>query len=156
MKSLKFILVCWLCLASGLPLAAFAGQEGHGGDMAVSLFLGIARKNFACLKENPKFWQNEPSLLDDLKRAYDQTEVISVERTVLNDVEVDAINYPSPEKPRILINRSRWLVSGIDIKYRSLLVIHEYLSIAGYDDHVYQISYDLIEKNSPCLSLEDL
>lgn len=140
----------------GLSTASYAGQEGHGGDMAVSLFLGIAQQNLNCLEQNPQTWLQYPSLLTDLQDAVQRTQVISVEKTLLNGVEVDAINYPNPENPQILLNRTRWLENGIDIKLRSNLVVHEYLSIAGYEDRLYQISYKLIEKNSACLRSGEL
>ncbi len=140
-----------------LPALGFTeqGQEGHGGDIAVSLFLGVMRQTISCLRENPNSWNSQPRLLQDLQTAMTQTQVISVEKTLLNHVEVDAINYPNETNPQILVNRSRWLNTRLDTELRSHLVLHEYLSIAGYQDQEYEISYKLIQTNSTCLRREE-
>jgi len=132
--------------------AAHAGQEGHGGDIAVSIFVGVAYKTPACLKDSPLNDREYPGLADDFAAAIARTSVYSVDKTVLNGNEVDAINYPDIESPRILISRSRWLDDRLTNQMRALLVFHEYLSIAGYDDSSYKISYVRIQEIKKCLS----
>lgn len=131
------------------------GQEGHGGDIAVSIFVGIAYKTAACLAESPEELKDYPLLLEDFNSAIERTSIYSVEKTVLNGNEVDAINYPTVVAPRILINRNRWLDERLSITMRALLVFHEYLSIAGYDDSSYRISYTFINKNKECINQEE-
>lgn len=134
---------------------SFSGQEAHGGDIAVSIFYGVMRQTLYCLESNPQSWNSQPQLLQNLKSEFLRTRVISVEKTMLNGIEVDAINYPSKDDiPKILINRSRWLNENLDHVMRSRLVLHEYLGIANYDDQIYQLSYDLIQKNITCLKGE--
>ncbi|MBC7430241.1 MAG: hypothetical protein H7336_16625 [Bacteriovorax sp.] len=145
-----------IIISSIIPLSALAaqsdGQEGHGGDIAVSIFVGIAYKTAACLAESPESLKDYPLLLEDFNLAIARTSIYSVEKTVLNGNEVDAINYPTVEAPRILINRNRWLDDRLSTDMRALLVFHEYLSIAGYDDSSYKISYAYINKNKACIN----
>lgn len=149
-SSLLLLLSAMATFAS--PAARGAGQEGHGGDIAVSIFIGVAHRTAECLKESPLAEREYPSLLGDLVGAIARTSVYSVDKTVLNGNEVDAINYPSVDRPRILINRTRWLDDRLTNSMRALLVFHEYLSIAGYDDSSYKISYICIQEVKNCLN----
>lgn len=130
---------------------SWAGQEGHGGDMAVSIFIGIASTVNNCLQSNaPKEY---PLLVGELRFMIQKAKVYSVEKTILNGHEVDAINYPDQDNPRVLLNRARWLKPDIRTDFRAGLVLHEYLSLLGYQDDLYQISYPLVQKNKDCINL---
>lgn len=132
-----------------ISLVTFAGpvsqgQEGHGGDIAVSIFMGVAQElGDVFLKQQKEIFPG-PQFTVEFHQAFLSTKIFSVEKTVLNGMEVDAINYPDIDNPRILINRTRWLDNQLSMQMRSLLVLHEYLSIMGYDDSHYLISYPLI------------
>jgi hypothetical protein len=131
------------------------GQEGHGGDAAVGIFYGSTETMLACLKAAPSTWNGTlPQLVRDLDQAIAATTVSSVNQTILNGLEVDAINYPNAENPRILLNRKRWLSKDFGLDARAMISLHEYLSIAGYDDSRYGISYRLIERNQVCINQE--
>ena len=110
------------------------GQEGHGGDVVVGMFLGIAQATLNCMKENSGTWKEFPNLLEDLSYVFEHTQVSSrTEPVYLNGLEIDAINYPDSQVPRIIVSRGRWLADGYPNSYRAFLVLHEYLSIAGYN-----------------------
>jgi len=128
-----------------------AGQEGHGGDIAVSLFLGIAHKSLYCLAKIPSENLPSPTWTSEYEKAILTTHIYSAEKTELNGVEVDAINFPDIDNPRIIVNRSRWLRDELSDVMRSRLIIHEYLSIMGYEDKLYELSYPLVERNKQCL-----
>lgn len=135
-----------------LPTNSFAvGQEGHGGDIAVSVFLGIARTTCECFELNKNTWNTYPLLLDEMTSMIKKTKIYSVDKTLLEGQEVDAINYPDLENPKILINRNRWLDDNLNNHLRAELILHEYLSLIGYDDTQYQISYPIIQKNINCI-----
>jgi hypothetical protein len=156
MKTIFHCLAC-LILFSGPVFAENSsnGQEGHGGDAAVGLFYGATETMLACLKAAPATWNvNLPQLTRDLDQAIADTTVSSVDQTILNGVEVDAINYPNAEKPRILLNRKRWLSKDFGLDARAMISLHEFLSIAGYDDSRYGISYRLIDRNQVCINQE--
>ncbi len=87
--------------------------------------------------------------IDTFSGAIANTTVYSEGRLMLDDQEVDAINYPS--KRLIKVNRSRWMdLRGETATIaRFNLVIHEYLGIMGIDDTQYRVSHDLIRALSP-------
>ena len=128
------------------------GQEGHGGDIAVPMFIGLARTTCQCLSENSKSWKSYPLLINELQSMFQKAKVYSVDNTILNGYEFDAINYPDVNDPKILINRTRWLNSVLKNNQRAELILHEYLSLIGYDDGQYQISYLIIQKNKECIN----
>jgi hypothetical protein len=147
------VIFCTLLKAPAVH-AKIDGQEGHGGDIAVSIFIGIAYKTYLCLENSPEILADYPLLLEDFKSAMQRASVFSVERTLLNGNEVDAINYPTVDSPKILISRNRWLDERLSADMRALLVFHEYLSVAGYDDSSYKISYIQIQRHKTCINKE--
>lgn len=144
-----------LVIALLLATNAYAGQEGHGGDIAASIFLGIARSTNDCLIQNKSSWLDYPLLSDELNAMFLAAKVYSVDKTTLDGQEVDAINYPDIENPKILINRNRWLTEHLENSLRATLILHEYLSLIGYNDQQYQMSYPLIQKNKMCINNND-
>lgn len=156
MKNKLLGLFC--CLAMGFQVFADSlvyypsGQEGHGGDMAVSTFIGIARTTCDCLRTNGDSWKEYPLLLGEFESMIQKAKVYSVDKTILDGHEVDAINYPDVESPKILLNRDRWMKSDIKNDLRAELILHEYLSLIGYEDSKYQISYPIIKQNTQCIN----
>ncbi len=146
------IIISLLIIGSVSLSWARDGQEGHGGDIVVAMFYGIAKATLNCMQLNPSSWSGSPILYNDLNYVIEHTIVSSRSEPVyLNGEEVDAINYPDVEAPRIILNRGRWFESTYPNSYRAVLVLHEYLSIAGYDDQHYDISFPLAQKNSVCI-----
>jgi hypothetical protein len=142
----KIFLLIILCVMVTSAAMGKTGQEGHGGDIVVAEFILLAKRI------SQQFDDLEQELLPDsefvllFQEAVESTRIISAEHVYLGDVEVDAINYPDSDESRIVIGRNRWLDRRITVFSRSLLVIHEYLSIIGYDDIQYALSYQLTER----------
>lgn len=140
-RVLLFFLISLLLL----PWGAKAGQEGHGGDIVVSEFLIYANEVGDSLQGLLEFQLPSSDFIKEYNDAVADTKVSSEDRVYLSAVEVDAINFPSIDDPRIIINRERWLDPRLNIIQRKRLVLHEYLSIMGYDDSNYMLSYILIK-----------
>ncbi|MBT3234787.1 MAG: hypothetical protein HN353_02440 [Bdellovibrionales bacterium] len=136
------ITLCWMVTSVAMGKI---GQEGHGGDIVVAEFI-LRAKNIS-----QQFEKIEQEFLPDsefallFKEAVESTKISSAEHVYLDNVEVDAINYPDLEESMIVIGRNRWLDQRITPFARNLLVIHEYLSIIGYRDIQYALSYELTE-----------
>jgi hypothetical protein len=150
----KLFLALAGCLALYMPRASAQivpqGQELHGGDIAVSLFLGIAYKTLYCFSKNQEMM---PAVYfhKEFETALNKVKVYSVEKTFINGNEVDAINNRDAENPQIRISRTRWLREDLSDVMRARLVVHEMMGIMGYQDSNYEISYSLVEKNKNCI-----
>ena len=70
--------------------------------------------------------------------------VVSVEKTVRDGNEVDAINYPDLKK--IEIHRSRWNEYGKNLRRKLPIVLHEYLGLMRLGDASYQISSEYLAR----------
>jgi hypothetical protein len=133
-----------------LSLNLHAGQETHGGDIAVSLFMGVTHKSLECIISHNTYFPNEFFVIE-LESMINRVKVYSVDRTFINENEVDAINNRDIMNPIIRLNRSRWLSENLTDVLRARLVIHEFLSLLGYDDSNYQISFQLVEQHKQCI-----
>lgn len=121
-----------------------AGQEAHGGDIAVSIFMSTTYSLKGRIARLSPRSLPGPKFAADFNQAVKNTTVYSQDHVWLNGVELDAVNFPDVEKPRIVLSRSRWLDPKLDLEMRSRLVLHEYLSIMGYGDYQYEVSAPLM------------
>tara|TARA_B110001454_G_C12722992_1_gene435604 strand:- start:4505 stop:5332 length:828 start_codon:yes stop_codon:yes gene_type:complete len=139
----------------GLASISFAQNlVGNGGDVVAGEFNSIARTAVYFLqKRNLK--SGDLELVSDIQKKIETTVVESVvDELVIDGRVVDAINYPSVSA--IKINRKRWeQVRLRSPSERTLIVLHEYIWIAGVDDSHYAISTRLtneivndLDKNS--------
>ncbi len=116
--------------------SVFAGKEGGGGDSYSLEFTSLAHAISEQLTSRQVVINNvDPALFSS--RVAD-LKVVTQDRTLLNNAEVDAINYPSESK--IDLNRTRWALYGDDIQRKMNLVFHEVVSLMGLKDDRYQIS----------------
>lgn len=134
----------FITLLSIISFSAMAGIRdiGNGGDAIVLEFTTYAHQVLKDIQvdayaEFPEFKAS------DLANAIQKTQVVSLEKTILNGVEKDAINYPTLFK--IEVSRSRWLTQTNSPEKVRALVLHEYLGIMNIDDHDYRISGRLID-----------
>lgn len=147
-STVKWILSA-LLLGFGSP--GQAGHETHGGDMAVALFYQYADKIEACLNSVATIREN-PETMKAYIGTLNLVEVFSEDRTFIDGKEVDAINWPDVIAPKIFLNRSRWLVNSIPDTSRVVLVLHEMLSLMGFQDFRYQYSNAWTQQMSGCLN----
>jgi hypothetical protein len=122
------------------------GQEGHGGDTVVAEFLLLANDIAEAFGEVEVTLLPSETFSTEFDEALRDTTVTSAENVYLGDVEVDAINFPTTGDSRIIVGRSRWLDNRINNFQRRRLVVHEYLSILGYEDFHYKLSHSLVLK----------
>ena len=142
----KIIIIMLITTLLTCTQTSRAGQEGHGGDMAAALFLSVTYKLNDQIVKLPMSTFPTEGFLDTLNKAIHDTTIYSEEHVYLKDVEVDAINFPDIEQPRIILNRYRWLNTSLNYEIRSHLVLHEYLSIMGFNDSRYEISSAILSK----------
>ena len=136
----------WIWALLALPAQAPAGWEnGNAGDIYSAEFILTGRDLFQRLKLLPA---SELTGID-LNRFYGavmNTKVHSDEYVELNGYEVDAKNLP--ETGEIILNRSRWrpLRAESETRQRFLLVLHEYLWVAGVEDPQFRVSGRLMSQ----------
>ena len=75
---------------------------------------------------------------EQFNNAVETTRVTTIEKTVFEGAEVDAVNYP--KKHQVVLNRRRWRSYHNHFRYKLALVLHEYLGILGDSDTHYAIS----------------
>ena len=133
-----------VALFSILSASAFSGVRdiGNGGDAVVLEFKTYAAQVVKDIK-NEAFQIFPEFTLVDLEYALERTEVVSVDKTILEGIEKDAINYPT--RGLIEISRSRWQLKSNTPDQIRALVLHEYLGIMNIDDGDYKISQRLVE-----------
>jgi len=123
---------------------AWAGNTvANGGDVVAADFAKVARKTIGTYSEST-FQREYRPIVRKLKEALVTTRIRSEENLKLDSVEVDAVNIPSENL--IIANRSRW--NDLRNREKSLLVLHEYLWIAGFDDSNYQLSLEIQEQGT--------
>ena len=118
------------------------GQEGHGGDGDAADFVSVGRYLSFHLSDEDT---GPIAGFDRLQfiSAIEKTEIRSSETPLsLNGHWVDAINYPAEK--RIIFYRGSW--DQFDEQRKETLVLHEYLSILGYDDTNYYYSANIIAR----------
>lgn len=139
---MRFIILTILaCLAP----SAFAGWDnGNAGDSYAAEFELTAKDVVQRLELASKNGSPIPHTAA-LRAALSTTTVHSKDRVFWNDIEVDAVNYPSLNL--IEVGRIRWemLRRPTETKTRMRLVLHEYLWIIGVDDTGFRISQGMIE-----------
>lgn len=132
-----YLIVLLLTASVGQAFAYVESTDrGNGGDEISQSFVEVGYKLVESLMKDPVAGVDTEALLQAVKA----TRVFSEERLVLRGTEVDAINYPDPQSPRILVSRSRWAAMEKSSHRRVFLAFHEYLGIMGLDDSSYQIS----------------
>ena len=138
---MRFLLAGFIALIS---VSAFSGVRdvGNGGDAIVLEFTTLARQVSKDIQINAQYLFPEFSA-EDLETAIASTKVMSVEKTILNGIEKDAINYPG--LGLIKINRSRWGARSVSTEKLRALVLHEYLGIMNINDADFIISGRLID-----------
>ncbi|MEK2690653.1 PAN domain-containing protein [Bdellovibrio sp. GT3] len=112
---------------------------GGGGDGVVAEFTSIANVVFSALRSSPE----QISVVDvrKISESLPSLNIISTdEQLVVNNLSKDAKNWPTEK--RIAINRARWM--ALSDSQRQILVVHEVVSVNGYDDRYYNISSDLL------------
>lgn len=130
-------------------LVAFSSQAqnlvGNGGDVIASEFNSIARTAVYFLKLRP-LPTDDQALILKIEQKIEFTLVESVtDSLILNGREVDAINYPTLN--HIKISRKRWeQVRLRNPSERAMIVLHEYIWIAGTDDSAYATSSRLVKE----------
>lgn len=143
MKTVKLLLLS-LSLFTTISTFAHARDEdgdekGNGGDEYAKEFVTLAYDLMESLQKNPIPMVDNQALLAAIR----QTKVNSRPSLTLRGNEVDAINYPDPTEPKILLSRAAWDRMATARHRRVFLVLHEYLGIMGVDDSNYQISHKL-------------
>lgn len=129
---------------SRLAHSAESGQEGHGGDLIVADFLILGRDLSASLHQVAKAALPSENFAEEFDNVLSKARIVSAERVYLGGAEVDAINYPWENPPRVVIGRERWLDPRLARERKQLLILHELLSVLGHDDRLYQISHSLM------------
>ncbi|GEM_PF-2987527 len=124
---------------------------GNGGDVIASEFNAIARTAVYFLKQKT-LSAEDSSLVLNIEQKIESTLVESVaDQLVINGREVDAINYPSIG--HVKISRKRWeQVRLRDPSERTMIVLHEYIWIAGVDDSSYSVSSRLVKEITASLN----
>ncbi len=117
---------------------AIAGKESHGGDGYAQEFVSLGRVIAKSLLSKRLVLPNvEPERFNN---HVEITQVVTVDKTVFEGAEVDAVNYHDENK--IELNRKRWGQYENDIKRKMMLVLHEYLGVMRTGDYHYEISKD--------------
>ena len=111
----------------------YADHVGNGGDDYAIDFISTGFDVAEILLLYPVKGVDTKKFLEAIKK----TKVNSKKELFLNNFEVDAINYPNENPPRIEISRSGWDRIEKDPKKKMRLVFHEYLGISKIDDSLY-------------------
>lgn len=142
MKHFLFLLSLF-SFAAAADARTLGWDNGNAGDTYTAEFILTARDLLPRMKLLP---QSELSGIDmnRLSGAVLNAKVHSEEVLRLNGYEVDAINYP--DRQEILVSRSRWrnLRAPQETANRLMLVLHEYLFLAGVDDTQFRVSGRLV------------
>jgi hypothetical protein len=137
-KLIRTILVSYVALASFAVLGGTM-SGGGGGDGVAAEFMSIAHEVLEAVGGTviSKTNINTDKLITSLEGV---TVSSTTDDLVVDGVEKDAENWP--DRNLIEINRPRW--SGLSSKDRQRLVVHEIVSVNGYDDQDYSISDAII------------
>ena len=142
LHKIKSVFVTMFLVLASVAHAKGGGTAGNGGDAYALEFTTLARIIAESLA-------NQHIKLADVDAAkfseqIEKTKVVSLEQTILNDTEVDAINYPQENK--IEISRSRWKEYKGDQRKKLGLILHEMLGVMNVNDDHYQISSKYLEQ----------
>lgn len=128
---------------------------GNGGDIVASEFNSIARTAVYFLHKR-SLSSEDQQLVADILRKIETIQVESVENELsIAGRVVDAINYPS--LGQIKVSRKRW--EQIRLRgpsMRTMIVLHEYIWVAGVDDSHYAISTRLAKEIENDLDLNSI
>src|SRR4051812_43162138 len=111
-----------------LGTARAGGVSSGGGDAFAAEFVETGWRIAEILKRRPLAGIDSKKFENTVKSTF----VISLPRTFIGKVEVDAIKYPP--KKRIEMSRKRWSEHALEPRRRMVLVAHEYFGIMGIDD----------------------
>lgn len=136
----KLILCLFLAFTSLVPAFAKAGYETHGGDAICAEFMEAFDAIVETLN-NSNLNAIEKGVVDSLVAKRQVVQLSSKPELFLDGVEKDAINYSGDGLPKIEISQKSWARLTKDQK--SILVLHEILPIAGFNDKDYSISLNL-------------
>lgn len=143
----QWVVVCALvglvCAAVNTAAGSDGGSTnvGNGGDSYVIEFIATGRGIARALKAGHLSFL--PVDAAKFAACIETAEVASVEKTLLNGVEVDAINYPGEN--RIEVSRSRWQVNRRAVNHRFAVVLHEYLGLMGVKDKKAELSSQYLD-----------
>ncbi len=145
----RWIFILTLALL-GASVSALAREEdgidrGNPGDEYAAAFINIGYDLAENLAKDPIPGVEARALF----AAVRATSLHSEASLKLRGYEVDAINYPHSEAPRIVVSRAGWDRMGLEPHRRVFLVLHEYLAIMGIDDSKYQVS-SLLDRAKVC------
>ncbi len=135
---MKYMHIILLITSLLTTQAAIAGKESHGGDSYAQEFVSLGRVIAKSLLSKKLVLPNvEPERFNN---QVEITQVVTLDKTIFEGAEVDAVNYPAEN--RIELNRKRWGQYETDIKRKMMLVLHEYLGVMRTGDYHYEISKD--------------
>ena len=138
------LLNCVLMFSSNLNASSrepTLDHVGNGGDDYSIEFIGTAYE----VLETLLYYPIKEVSPDKFLTAIRETKVNSKSRLYKGGYEVDALNYPKLNPPKIELSRSGW--DRLDQKpiRKMLLVFHEYLGIMEVADDNYQLTQKLRE-----------
>lgn len=137
-----FLLLSVMALSS---ISQAQNMVGNGGDVVASEFNSIARTAVYFLQKK-SLSTSDQNIVSDIQKKIETTLVESVNDELSIDGRVvDAINYP--ELARIKVNRKRWEQIRLrNPSERAMIVLHEYIWIAGTNDGNYAVSTRLTKE----------
>jgi hypothetical protein len=124
-----------------VTLLVLAGtmSGGGGGDGIASEFLSIGHETLEAYRSGT--FSNAQFDISLLLKSLESLKVSSTpDDLIVDGAQKDAKNWPAAG--RIKINRERW--NNLSWSDRQRLVVHEIVSVNGYDDHDYGISNAII------------
>jgi hypothetical protein len=145
MKFLKLSISAALLLTTVSAFAAGGTDRGNPGDEYAKSFTGLGYDLVDDLAKDPLPGVDASALL----KVVQATTLHSEASLELRGFPVDAINYPDPVAPSIVVSRLGWDRMALESHRRAFLVLHEYLAIMGVDDSKYQVS-SLLDRAQVC------
>lgn len=132
-------LILFLYVLGFVILGRTQNMVGNAGDIMASEFNMIARTAVHFLQKQT-LSKADQQLVAKIQREIETTLVESIESELeINGRIVDAINYPLVKW--IKINRKRWeQIRRQSPVEKTVIVLHEYIWIAGIDDGNYAVS----------------
>lgn len=134
-----------ILLSLTLSALAFAqphhpgGIETNGGNAYAADFFSIL-DNLLGLLEKKILPEQSSIIVNKIRAQRYRLTVRSQAQVFLQDFEVSAINQPSLEL--VVLSESVW--TNLTVEQKTLLVLHEVLPIAGYQDKNYNLSSSLL------------
>lgn len=133
--SIKLFLILVIGFLSQFSFAQ-GSVVGNGGDGIAIEFQNLARGISQNLESSPSDAGFSVKIFAQLTR---EAEIRTENRLFLRDREVDAINYPTLK--RIVISRSRWLITSRSVPAMVSLVFHEILGLMNIQNDEFVKKY---------------